>query len=147
MLRPARRAEDDHIKQMVRRAWLNPFGLEWQRFTVATNGQDAIVGCVQLKPHSDGSLELASLVVRPSWRKRGVGSALVAAVKEQSDGLLWLMCRQKLAPYYVRFGFESVLNASQMSPEFRRIWRLARLFGELARGSNGLAIMRWQADA
>lgn len=143
LLRPAYRSDQNLIKVMVRRARLNPFGLKWERFTIAENKGGEIVGCVQLKPHGDGSQELASLVVSRPWRRLGVGSRLVSAVKTQADGELWLMCRQSLVTYYRRFGFEAVHDVSAMSPYFRRIWQLARLLHVFTSEANGLAIMHW----
>lgn len=129
---------------MVRRARLNPLGLAWERFTVAVDTEDGVVGCIQLKPHRDGANELASLVVVRSWRGRGVARALIDAVKAQSDGLLWLMCERGLVSFYERFGFQWLQDSSQMRPTFRRIWRLARLLSFITGGNVRLAIMRWE---
>ena len=43
-------------------AGLNPFSLGWPRFLVAEDG-GRVVGVAQIKPHGDGSRELASLAV------------------------------------------------------------------------------------
>ena len=144
-LRPARQSDKRIIKQLVRRARLNPLGLDWERFTIAVDDKGDVVGIIQLKPHGDGSQELASLVVARPWRSRGIAAALVAAVKAQSDGVLWLMCERGLVSFYERFGFETVESAAHMSPYYRRIWQLARLFDVVTRGVASLAIMRWQS--
>ncbi len=144
-LRPAGRAEASALKALVRRARLNPLGLNWQRFTVATTEGGQIIGCAQLKAHGDGSEELASLVVVRPWRKKGVAAALITEVKARSAGLLWLMCRRGLVPYYERYGFVFVGDAGEMPPYFARIWRLARVFSILAPDELELAIMRWKA--
>ena len=144
-LRPARQSDQGTIKRMVRRARLNPMGINWQRFTLAESEAGDIIGCVQLKPHGDGSSELASLIVARPWRGKGLGGRLINVIKAKSEGVLWLMCRRNLVRYYRQFGFEEVQEASRMSPYFRRIWRLARIFLVFSRDEDGLAIMRWQA--
>jgi N-acetylglutamate synthase-like GNAT family acetyltransferase len=143
-LRPARQTERDIIRRMVRRARLNPLGLVWERFTVAVDAADNVIGCVQLKAHKDGAGELASLVVMRSWRGKGIAAKLIGAVKEQSDGVLWLMCERGLVSFYERFGFRQVEEPSEMNPYFRRIWRLARFVGVITRRKSLLAIMRWR---
>lgn len=131
---------------MVRRARLNPLGLDWRRFTVAVDLEDTVIGCVQIKPHRDGSRELASLVVAPDWRHQGIGASLVSAVKAQSGETLWLMCRRPLATYYHRFGFDMVGDPSRMPPYFKRIWRFVQLFATFTRDESSLAIMHWHSS-
>lgn len=143
-LRPARREDDAAIKEMVRAAQLNPFGLKWERFTVAVDADDAIVGCIQLKTHGDGSQELASLVVDEAWRGKGVARALIDEVKAQAKGTLWLMCASQLAPFYEQFYFLRVLDRAKMPPYFSRIHLLTLLLGIFTGGNDRLAIMRWQ---
>lgn len=147
-LRRAHREDKRVIKYLVRSAGLNPFGLNWRRFTIAASEKDPIIGCVQAKPHRDGALELASLVVKPAWRSHGVGGSLIADVKARSNGELWLMCRDTLTDYYTRFDFDIISDAAQMTPYFWRIWLLARLFAKMTfRKESPLAIMRWNAHS
>ena len=129
---------------MVRRARINPFGLNWTRFTVATDSEQTLIGCIQLKPHGAGTAELASLVVAKPWRRKGVASDLIAAVQQQSAGELWLMCEWRLIPFYERFGFELKDDPPEMGAYFRCIWRLAKLARTISFGTLKLAIMRWQ---
>lgn len=143
-LRPARREDESTIKQMVRAANLNPLGVNWERFTVAVDAGGAIIGCVQLKSHGDGSQELASLVVDEQWRGRGVASVLIDEVKAQANATVWLMCASQLAPFYEQFYFLRVLDSAQMPPYFRRIHWLVRLLRVFTGGDDRLAIMRWQ---
>jgi N-acetylglutamate synthase-like GNAT family acetyltransferase len=67
ILRPDRPEDGPVIRRMIREARLNPFGLHIPRFWVA-EVQGQVVGAVQIRPHRDGSRELASLVVDPAWR-------------------------------------------------------------------------------
>ena len=141
---------------MVRRAQLNPLGLNWERFTVAVDGVQRIIGCVQLKPHGNashregslpgGALELASLVVDRDWRRRGVATRLIEVTKANAGETLWLMCESRLVPFYERFDFHNGLQANDMPPYFRRIWRLVAVARFVMRREPGLSIMRWQAQ-
>jgi N-acetylglutamate synthase-like GNAT family acetyltransferase len=144
-LRPARESDQGTIKAMIRRAQLNPFGLKWRRFTVGVDDEDCILGCIQLKPHNDGTDELASLVVSRKWRGRGIASALVVSVQGQAKGGLWLMCRRSLTPFYERFAFNVIDDPNQMSSYYRRIWWLARIFSLVTRRDMRLAIMQWHS--
>lgn len=128
---------------MVRQAQLNPLGLDRQRFTVAVDGDDHIIGCVQIKPHCDGSRELASLVVAPECRQQGVGGLLVQHAMNEAGPPLWLMCRLSLTRYYRQFGFRKVKDGARMPPYFRRIFYVLTLVYRLLRRDMALAIMVW----
>lgn len=143
-LRPARREDEQAIKTMVREAQLNPFGLKWERFVVAVDSGDVVVGCIQLKTHGDGSQELASLVVDEEWRGRGVAAALIADVQSRANGTLWLMCASPLTTYYEQFYFVRVIDRAMLPPYFSRIHRLVGLLRIFTGGEERLAIMRWQ---
>ena len=77
-LRPANAADFPAIKYLVRSARINPTGLKWSRFVVAENDLGEVIGCGQIKPHKDGSYELASLVVEENYRGQGIARSLVA---------------------------------------------------------------------
>ncbi|HZQ09675.1 MAG TPA: GNAT family N-acetyltransferase, partial [Anaerolineae bacterium] len=98
---------------------INPFDLDWQRFLVAEeNGK--IVGVGQVKPHPDGSRELASIAVIPSCQGQGIGSNLVRALLARGHDTLFLTCRAPLEAYYARFGFRRATD-QELPPHFRRI--------------------------
>jgi N-acetylglutamate synthase-like GNAT family acetyltransferase len=145
-LRPARQSDQSTIKAMVRRAQLNPLQLNWRRFTVAVDSADHILGCVQQKPHRDGTHELASLVVAHTWRGHGIATALVEFIQDNAQDDLWLMCRRSLAPFYESFGFYVVDEPSEMGTYYRRIWWLVRIWSFVSRQDVHLAIMRWHAQ-
>jgi N-acetylglutamate synthase-like GNAT family acetyltransferase len=54
-LRPATEEDIKTIRQLVRIGQINPTGLKWQRFIVAETPEGQVIGCGQIKSHSDGS--------------------------------------------------------------------------------------------
>lgn len=145
-LEAARAQDAAEIKSMVRGESLNPLGLDWRRFTVVRKWADGeILGCVQIKPHGDGSQELASLVVKESWRGRGIGSHLVRHCQKQHNRRLYLTCRGRLGSYYRQFGFKAVPLAG-MPPYFKRLARLVQVFEVFLAEGEGLLVMCWQPE-
>jgi amino-acid N-acetyltransferase len=141
VVRPATAADAFAIKAIVRAAWLNPLDLDWPRFLLATWDQD-IIGIGQVKPHGDGSRELASIAVVPEWQGQGVGSMLIRVLLSRENGPLYLMTVPKTAGYYTRFGFRT-LPRSEMSAYFRRLYDAARIVRALTLGLTELpTVMR-----
>ena len=131
-IRRATAADQPAITAIVRAAGINPLDLHWPRFLVAeTDLPLRVVGVAQIKPHRDGSRELASLAVVPDRRGEGIGGALIRALLATEPGTLHLMCRDQLEGYYARFGFRA-LRPAEMPPYFRRITRMAGVFFALA---------------
>lgn len=139
-IRPATEDEAAAIQKLVRSSGINPTGLDWRRFLVAVSDEETLIGCGQIKPHADGSQELASIAVAPDWRRRGVGRALIEALLDQQDGDLYLMCQSSLGPLYEKFGF-SAIEEPQMPTYFRRISKLAGLLEHLRSRGESLLIM------
>jgi len=141
--RPATAVDQTAIRRMVYRAGINPLGLDWRRFLVAEEaGQIVAIG--QIKPHNDGSRELASIAVIPSRQGQGVGSALVSVLLAGASAPLYLTCRAGLQAYYARFGFRTI-GPEEMPPYFRRVARLMNLFAPAGRPR--LLVMRWDGPA
>jgi amino-acid N-acetyltransferase len=136
-LRRATAADASFIRRLVYAERLNPLGLNWRRFWLAVDENGRVIGCGQVKPHGDGSRELASIVVLPEWRNQGVASAIIRRLLAENPPPLYLTCRAELTPFYARFGFEVAENPSELSPYFRRIIHLSRslshMFPPLAR--------------
>ncbi len=107
-IRPAELSDQQAIQKLIRQAHINPTGLAWERFLVAVDDIGKIIGCGQIKPHSDGSKELASIAVIPEYRQQGIASALIKELLAKSTGELYLMCRSSLGPFYERFDFRPV---------------------------------------
>lgn len=129
------------IKTLVRSSGINPSGLDWQRFLVALDKDKNLIGCGQLKPHADGSMELASIAVEPKWRRRRVATAIIEGLLGEYDGPLYLMCQSSLGPLYEKFGFQSI-GEHEMPKYFRRVRHLAGVLGALRDQGESLLIMR-----
>jgi len=140
-LRPAREADFSAIRILVRSTNINPTGLKWPRFIVAETPDGQMIACGQIKPHIDGSTEIASIAVQPEYRKRGLARAIIEELTHDAPRPLYLMCRSELGPLYEKFGFYA-LQSDEMPPYFRRISKLASLVDLLAREGTTLLIMR-----
>lgn len=128
LIRPAEESEFPRIRALIYAVKINPLNLDWRRFIVAVAPDGALIGCGQVKPHRDGSRELASLAVVPEWRERGVARQIIETLLVAYPGELYLTCRGRLGPFYEKFGFQ-VVSETEMPPYFRKISRLSRLLG------------------
>jgi N-acetylglutamate synthase-like GNAT family acetyltransferase len=140
-LRPATQADAAAIRKLIHQVGINPTGLDWQRFILAVDDSDRMAGCIQVKPHGDGTRELSSLAVQPDWRGQGVARCLIEHMLEQHPSPLYLTCRSRLQPLYEKFGFQ-IVASQELPPYFRRIARLAALLGKGLTSSDGLRVMR-----
>ena len=140
-IRPANPADFPAIKNLVHAARINPTGLKWPRFVIAENHAGEVIGCGQIKPHKDGSFELASLVVAENYRGQGIARSIVAHLIDNHEGNLYLMCRSSLGEFYKKLGFVPVLEP-QMPLYFRRISRLVSLIEFLQKEGETLLVMQ-----
>lgn len=140
-LRQATHEDDIAIHELVHIGGINPTGLAWVRFVVAESLDGKVIGCGQIKPHRDGSYELASIVVHPDWRGKGVARRLIERLIETHPGVLYLMCRAELGHFYEKFGFR-VVSVSEMPAYFHRISRLIGLVTKLRNEGSGLLVMQ-----
>jgi N-acetylglutamate synthase-like GNAT family acetyltransferase len=133
IIRAAIAADQPTITALVRTARLMRWRLAWHNFLVAERieeGTARIVGVGQLRPHSDGTLELASLAVIPEEQGHGIGGELVhtllrkASVSENQHAL-YLMCEGGKVPYYQRFGFYELTVLATMPRTMRRFYQVA----------------------
>lgn len=138
LVRRATAADRWAIRCLVWGAGINPLGLRWQRFVVAEAG-GAVVGAGQVKPHRDGSRELASIVVAPGRQGEGIAGAIIGALQRRAAPPLYLICAGRLAGFYPRFGFRAITRG-EMPPELRRLHRLGTLVAPRA----GLLVMLWE---
>ena len=140
-IRSADRADEKCIKALIRFVQINPLGVDWRRFIIAVDTDGGIVGCGQVKPHRDGSCELASIAVTKEWRGQGVARAMIEQLIADHPGPLWLTCASRLTPLYARFGFRQVTTPDDMPSYFRRASRLFNLYLRLLRKKGYLAVM------
>jgi len=145
VIRPASADDQFAIQMIVRAAWIYPLDLDWQRFLLAQWGQD-IVGIGQVKPHADGSRELASIAVVPEWQGNGVGGALIRALLGRESGPIHLMCAENREDYYERFGFRR-LERRAMPAYFRRFMLLAPVLSLLSLNRLRVIVMGRETDA
>jgi amino-acid N-acetyltransferase len=144
-LRPARETDKPVIRRLVFRARLNPSGIKWQRFIVGVVPTGDVIACVQIKPHRDGSQELASLVVAPEYRGKEIARLVLEHLLQNQKGDLYLMCRSSLGGFYRKFGFIGIPEP-QMPPYFQRISRLASIAAILREEGETLLVMHRSPD-
>jgi len=141
-IRPATEADQPTIRRMVKEAGVNPMNLHWPNFLIAEE-EGATVGIGQVKPHNDGTRELASMVVVPERRGQGVGAAIIERlIADHPGGVLHLTCRQQLGGYYERFGFRTIAR-EDYSPYFRRLMPIANFFARFV--NDRILVMRRDA--
>ncbi len=125
-IRPATEGDQRTIRRLIREARLPPMNLQWPNFVIAEE-DGAIIGVGQVKSHSDGSRELASIAVIPGRQREGIGRAVINTLLAREAGVvLHLSCRSELQGYYERFSFRRLEKAAY-PPYFRRTTSLANL--------------------
>lgn len=141
-LRPATSSDSKAIRALIRQAGINPLGLNWQRFIMAVDPANDILGCGQLKPHSDGSIELASIAVKENYRGVGIGKKIIEyLISTSPTDTLYLTCRSGLGKYYENFGFIPI-TPEEMPPYFRRVYRVFILLRSIGLLDETLLVMR-----
>ena len=142
VLRPAQPKDALPIRKLIWQVRINPTGLDWHHFWVAVDGNDRLLGCGQLKPHADGSLELASIAVHPQRRGLGIARAIINRLMGEAGRPLYLECAAPLRSFYERFAFR-VISLEEMPPSFQRDWKIvAWLKKYLFHQMPGLCVMR-----
>ena len=139
-LRPAQIEDTPAIYDLVIEGKINPTGLEWTRFIVAETDEEQVIGCGQIKPHRDSSMELASIAVTRDWRGRGVARAIIEHLMAGHDGPLYLMCGSTVGGLYEKLGFR-VLALEEMPKYFRRVSRLVGFIEPLRKEGSTLLVM------
>jgi N-acetylglutamate synthase-like GNAT family acetyltransferase len=139
LFHPAAANDSSAIKELIHLVRINPMSLDWERFLLASTPDGKLVACGQIKPHSEGTLELASIAVHPDWRGRGLAREIIQRLLADSTRPVYLTCRSDLEPFYIKFGFRS-LSSTELTPYFRRIQKLANLM--MFREGFSLSVMR-----
>lgn len=147
-LRPAVEADFPTIKELIRKARINPTRLDWHRFTVAVtrfapsgDEKSELVGCVQLKPVPGDLVELASLVVRPDFRGQGLARKLIEHILAEAPRPLYLTCRSGLREFYEKFGFRA-LETDEMPRYYARLQRIIGTLTQLTLRNETLLVMK-----
>jgi N-acetylglutamate synthase-like GNAT family acetyltransferase len=141
VFRPAEREDFTAIRDLIRAVQINPLGLDWRRFIIAVDSSGRLIACGQIKPHQDGSLELASIAVIRERRRQGIATKIIDSLIRSNPEPLYLTCRASLEKFYLRFGF-STLELAAMPPYFRRVARMARIARALQLVSDELLVMK-----
>jgi N-acetylglutamate synthase-like GNAT family acetyltransferase len=130
------------IRGLILDVHINPTGLDWRHFLVAVTPEDELIGCGQIKPHFDGSRELASIAVQEQVRGQGVARAVIQELlARETIRPLFLMCRARLESLYEKFGFYPI-GPKEMPAYFRRISYVERIFNSKARPEDRLSVMK-----
>jgi amino-acid N-acetyltransferase len=131
-VRRATAGDQAAITRLVRQARLNPRGLDWRRFVIA-EADGAPIGVAQVRRHPDGSRELASLVVRPEYRDRGVAGRMIDALLPDEPGPVFTLVDRRYAQHFTRWHFQPVDPADLPRSMARQlqIGRLATAIGSL----------------
>ena len=141
-LRHAKASDDPAIRALIHSVGINPMALDWQRFIVAVDENDRVIGTGQVKPHSDGTRELASIAVDPCCRGRGIARAIIERLLAENPRPLYLTCRGSMQGFYVQFGFEVVQNPARLPPYFRHMDTLGKTMQRLHFFKEPLLVMK-----
>jgi N-acetylglutamate synthase-like GNAT family acetyltransferase len=139
-LRPATSHDFPAISRLIKQVRINPTGLDWRRFVVAVDGDGALFGCGQLKPHTGRIVELASIAVVPEQRQRGIARLLIEHLLVLAPRPVYLTCRSSLGPFYMKWGFRSV-ELAEMPAYYRRLAKVMSIVGNLFLADERLLVM------
>ena len=104
-LRPAREDDMPSIQAMAYAEGMPPIP-STDNLTVAVNGSDEVVGFIRLQLDED-AWHINPVVTYPTWRRYGVGKALVEDAMARTGGLRFV-ARGGSVPFYRALGFEDV---------------------------------------
>jgi N-acetylglutamate synthase-like GNAT family acetyltransferase len=125
VVRRARPDDQPVITAMVRRARLNPAGLRWEQFVVGER-DGRPVGVAQLRRHSDGAKELASLVVESGARGQGIATNMVDTLLAGETAAVYALIDRRFADHFARWGFRQV-GRGELPPSVSRIYLIGRV--------------------
>jgi N-acetylglutamate synthase-like GNAT family acetyltransferase len=141
-IRPATRDDIPAIRSLILAVHINPISLDWRRFLVVISPQNQLLGCGQIKPHFDGTRELASIAVQSEARGQGVARKIISTLLSlETIRPLYLMCRTRLNSLYSKFGFHAI-RLDEMPPYFKQISRLEQMINLKALPEDRLLVMR-----
>jgi N-acetylglutamate synthase-like GNAT family acetyltransferase len=141
ILRPATSEDAQDIRNLIHLVGINPTGLDWRRFIIASTPQGKMIGCGQVKPHRDGSYELASIATMPDYQGQGIARSIIERLLAENTMPLYLTCRATLGTFYERFSFR-IIQPDEMPPYFRRLIRLAGFLTGIGLMKEKLLVMK-----
>jgi amino-acid N-acetyltransferase len=106
-IRRATEQDEQAIRALAHKERVNPTGIHWPNFLVATEG-DALIGAVQMRRHADGSRELGTLVVEEHARGRSVAAQLIDMLLAREQGRVYMITGAAHAGHYARWGFRPI---------------------------------------
>jgi amino-acid N-acetyltransferase len=124
VVRRARPDDQPVITAMVRRARLNPAGLHWEQFVVGER-DGRVVGVAQLRRHSDGTKELASLAVEPGAREHGIATQMIDALLADETAAVYALIDRRFVDHFARWGFRQA-GPSELPRSVSRIYLIGR---------------------
>lgn len=128
-IRPARPEDQETIVSYIHQAKINPRNLLWENFLVAEES-GRLIGMRQVKVHAQGTREVGSGFVLPEYRRQGISARLMNEILSREQDTVYLMCRDKRAPYYEQFGFRQVA-VDQLPGDFHKEYRIGRFVTSL----------------
>ncbi len=141
-IRKALKKDASAIRALIWMVQINPFGLNWRHFLVAVDEQEQVVATGQIKPHHDGTRELASIATHPGYRGQGLASDIIRRLADETERPIYLHCQERMGPFYARFGFRR-LDVEEMPGEYAREIRALDFFRKwMAKGMAVLWVMR-----
>jgi N-acetylglutamate synthase-like GNAT family acetyltransferase len=124
-IRQANKDDQGIIRKLVIEGKINPTRLKWKRFVVAETENGIVIGCGQIKPHSDGTIELASIAVTKSWRNKSIAKDIIKHLLIGFEKKpIYLVCRSNLKSFYLPFGFVP-LTDEQLPKYFQKLQKIA----------------------
>jgi N-acetylglutamate synthase-like GNAT family acetyltransferase len=129
-VRRAQQQDQAAITAMIRQARLNPAGLQWPQFMVASDDQQ-IIGVAQVRPYPDGTRELASLAVAPAARGQGVATRLIDALLQTETGAVFTLVDRPFAEHFGRWAFQEI-DPADLPRSLARVYRIGRVVTTVA---------------
>ena len=141
-IRKAVQKDSGAIRSLIWKVHINPTGLNWRHFLVAVDEQDRVIATGQIKPHRDGTREVASIATHADYRGQGLASAIINRLLAENPPPLYLKCAERMGPFYLRFHFR-ILEPAEMPAEYARDVRmLDRLRRAVAPNIGHLLVMK-----
>jgi N-acetylglutamate synthase-like GNAT family acetyltransferase len=99
------------------------------QFLLAKAG-DKIIGCIRIKKLGEDSYELASLVVLPEYRSRGIGGELInKIINQETCRPIFLLTSPEKETFYNKYGFKLIKPEELKNISYNEYRRVAEIIG------------------